>query len=417
MISPLVMLGASILLGQTPASRGPERVVLIGGTMVERDQSHGYLETRWVRTFPDRSVIFRNLGWSGDTVEGPSRARFGSKADGFAHLKDHVLALKPTTIIVGYGANEAFEGSAGLPAFRSGLDKLLEALRPTGARIIFLGPNRQEDLGRPLPDPTAHNADLALYRDALLDTAQRRWKSAGEVILMVDLFEALPDGAKSTPRRPLTDNGIHFNALGYWQAAVAFERALNFGLDVWSIDIDRAGLTPEGFGKVASMVGFNNTTTEAPRIIPGGVRFGLEGKILPGPPRPDDGPLPRSDVRTVRVRNLEPGRYTLKVDGRAVASADAEGWNAGVAMTKGPDFDQVEALRAAINAKNALYFHRWRPENETYLFGFRKHEQGRNAAEIVAFDPLIAAKEAEIARLRVPVGHSYELTREGEVAR
>ena len=46
--------------------------------------------------------------------------------------------------------------------------------------------------------------------------------------------------------------------------------------------------------------------------------------------------------------------------------------------------------------KNRLYFHRWRPENETYIFGFRKKEQGQNAVEIPQFDPLVAAKEAEI---------------------
>ncbi len=105
------------------------------------------------------------------------------------------------------------------------------------------------------------------------------------------------------------------------------------------------------------------------------------------------------------------------MDGKAVASADADAWSKGVVITKGPEFDQVEALRQAIIAKNELYFYRWRPQNETYLFGFRKHEQGQNAREIPQFDPLIAAKEAEIARLRVPVAHTYELIREGEVGK
>ncbi|MGL4420361.1 MAG: SGNH/GDSL hydrolase family protein [Gemmataceae bacterium] len=55
-----------------------------------------------------------------------------------------------------------------------------------------------------------------------------------------------------------------------------------------------------------------------------------------------------------------------------------------------------EPLRKAIVAKNELFFHRWRPQNETYLFGFRKHEQGKNAKEIVEFDPLIADAEKKI---------------------
>jgi len=78
-------------------------------------------------------------------------------------------------------------------------------------------------------------------------------------------------------------------------------------------------------------------------------------------------------------------------------------------ITKGPEFDQVEKLRQTIIEKNRLYFHRWRPQNETYLFGFRKHEQGQNAREIPQFDPIIEKLEKEIAKLRVPVPHTYEI--------
>jgi hypothetical protein len=69
----------------------------------------------------------------------------------------------------------------------------------------------------------------------------------------------------------------------------------------------------------------------------------------------------------------------------------------------------VEKLRAAIIEKNRHYFYRWRPQNETYLFGFRKHEQGQNAREIPQFDPLVEKLEKEIAKLRVPGAHQYVL--------
>ena len=58
------------------------------------------------------------------------------------------------------------------------------------------------------------------------------------------------------------------------------------------------------------------------------------------------------------------------------------------------------ALRAAVLKKNELFFHRFRPENATYLFGFRKHEQGQNAKEIPMFDPLIEQAEAEIDKIK-----------------
>lgn len=62
------------------------------------------------------------------------------------------------------------------------------------------------------------------------------------------------------------------------------------------------------------------------------------------------------------------------------------------------DWKKLESLRKAIVAKNQLFFYKWRPQNETYLTGFRKHEQGKNAAEIVEFDPLIAEAEKAIRK-------------------
>jgi hypothetical protein len=368
-----------------------ERIVLIGGTMIERDQQVGYLETRLTLRNPDRPVIFRNLGWSGDTVEGPSRAGFGSKEDGFKHLIDHVLSLQPTTIIIGYGGNEAFDGPDGLPAFKANLDRLLKALEPTKAHLYFIAPSRQEDLGPPLPNPAVHNADLALYRDALHAAYEAHDKAAEFVDEFVDLFD------------------------GSWRAAAVIEpEVMRSDAGAWVMTINRKG---QGESIQLVSIAINLELSSPPKLIPGGFRFVATSKVLPYPLPPDGGPAPPEETRTFTAKNFEPGRYALKIDGQAVASADAETWARGVVLTKGPEFDQVEALRRTINAKNELYFYRWRPQNETYLFGFRKYEQGQNAREIPQFDPLVAAKEAEIARLRVPVPHTYELIREGEVGR
>ncbi len=275
--------------------RDGDRVVFVGSTLIEREQRYGYWETALTRRYPDKSIAFRNLGWSGDTIFGDARAGFGTQADGFRQLKDHVLALKPTVIFIGYGTNESFVGPKGLPHFVKGLETLLDTFAPTKARIVLLSPLKQENLGPPLPDPAENNKNLRLYADAIRDTAKKRDH------FFVDLYDLL-----SKEKHPLTDNGIHLTGDGYRRSALVLERALG----------------------------------------------------LPG--------------------------------------ADA-------------DLAQAEKLRQVIVAKNRLYFYRWRPENETYLFGFRKHEQGQNAREIPQFDPLIAEKEKEIAKLRVSVAHTYEL--------
>lgn len=63
-----------------------------------------------------------------------------------------------------------------------------------------------------------------------------------------------------------------------------------------------------------------------------------------------------------------------------------------------------ERLRPLVVAKNELFFHRWRPANETYIFLFRKHEQGNNAVEMPRFEPLVAAAEE---RVRAAVKESH----------
>jgi hypothetical protein len=63
---------------------------------------------------------------------------------------------------------------------------------------------------------------------------------------------------------------------------------------------------------------------------------------------------------------------------------------------------QEEQIRQQIVEKNMLFFHRWRPQNITYLTGFRKHEQGNNAVEIAQFDPLVEQIEMKVNELKKP---------------
>lgn len=58
--------------------------------------------------------------------------------------------------------------------------------------------------------------------------------------------------------------------------------------------------------------------------------------------------------------------------------------------------EQYEILSERISAKDELFFHRHRPMNETYLFLFRKHEQGNNAVEVDEFEKLVQQAEKAI---------------------
>src|SRR5262245_57862453 len=53
--------------------RDGDRVVLLGDTLIEREQHFGFIELMLTTRFPERNITFRNLGWSGDTPSGDSR--------------------------------------------------------------------------------------------------------------------------------------------------------------------------------------------------------------------------------------------------------------------------------------------------------------------------------------------------------
>lgn len=392
-----VFLGLTLLLflaTQTRAGGAPlilserDRVVLLGNTLIEREQRSGYWETTLTRHYPGQRIEFRNLGWSGDTVFGHARAGFGTTADGFRHLKDHVLTLKPTVILLGYGSNEAFAGPDGLPHFVEGCKTLLTALAPTKARIIWLAPLRQERLPPPLPDPVEQNKNLALYRDAIAEIAQENQQG------FVDLFTLL--SRKDTLL--LTDNGIHLTARGYWESALILDQKLAPKVAPWRVTLQADG----SIGKA-----------QGTRIVPAHGKRGwiFTDDMLPFPAAPETGAtLPEAQQRILKIEGLPPGKHTLTIDQEPVVTADAGQWGAGVVLSRGKEFAQVEELRQTILAKNLLYFHRWRPQNETYLFGFRKHEQGQNAREIPQFDPLVARTEEEIVQRSKPHMHTYEIT-------
>ena len=201
-----------------------DRIVLVGDTLIERDQRYGYLETLLSISNPDKNLVFRNLGWSGDTVGGVSRSGFDPPEAGFEQLRQQILAVKPTVVMVGYGMADSFAGEAGLPAFEQGLARLLNVIDSTKARVVFLSPVAHADLGRPLPDPTSHNRDLARYRDVIKRVAKA---AIGPRSSTCSAFSDDALGSpehESKPHMRLTDNGIHLTEVGYWRAALAISK-------------------------------------------------------------------------------------------------------------------------------------------------------------------------------------------------
>ena len=276
--------------------RPGDRVALLGDSFIEREQYEGWIELAMTTAFPDRPVVFRNLGWSADTPAGTSRnglslgqAGLEPPDEGWKQLEGQLETYQPNVLVTGYGMAASLPGGQTPEEFKRDFERLLDraAKLEGGVRVLILGaPPRFLRPGETAESVKAERASLAAINQVLRQVAEQR----GHVFVSLDALAA--------ESQALSENGIHLNAAGYRAVARLIERELGWPAGKWD-----------------------------------------EGK-------------------------------------------------------------PAEALRAAILRKNEWFFHRSRPANMAYIFGFRRGEQGRNAGEIPAFDQLVADEEARIAKMR-----------------
>lgn len=269
----LVIAMAASACGDEPLLKPGDRVVVLGGTFVERMQLTGAFEAQLQCRRPDWRLSFRNLGWSGDDVHGAARKVFAGPEDGFQRLVRDVNTAEATVVLIAYGLSEASDGPQAVARFEPGLQRLIGELGNRQRRMILLEP-----VSMPGYRVTDYDQAISQCRRAV----QRVGKQLGVPVVSVD-----------------------------WRP----ERS----------ELNESQLLPSEAGYA------NYANAIADRLVGGR-------------------PCQRS----------------------------------------------LQELQKLIRHKDQLFFHRYRPQNETYLFLFRKHEQGNNAIEIPQFDPLIRAADEAI---------------------
>ena len=383
--------------------RDGDRVVLLGGTFFERAQRYGYLETALQLRFPDRKFSVRNLGWSADTVFAESRGIFDAPEKGYARMIEQVKGLKPTVIFLHYGGNEAFNGEAYLDTFVKQYEKLLDDLAPTDAEMVLVAPLPLWQMPSPLPDVSSANAKRQIFSAAVQKLAARRSLKFVDVSTQLSQ-DAVPRWGKVF-NRPLTEDGVTLNAGGYRFASDVFCRALTGEFDSSSGHLALKKASPG-----VALDRSKPVPTLTISSIPDGQRIAatLEFELAA---------VPRGSVGIAFSSDVAFGRYELVVDGKTQIDFDYKangGHRGGPSLI--PAAYVTTALREATIDKNQMYFHRWRPQNVTYLFLFRKHEQGNNAKEVEEFEQIVAKLDDRIFELKQKATEvTVEIVRVGDV--
>jgi putative membrane-bound dehydrogenase-like protein len=216
-----LVLALALLIPATQAAfdfQKGDRVCIVGSGLADRMQHGGWLETYLQAANPDKELVFRNLGFTGDTVTVRKRNR------GFTSPEGHLELCKADVIFVMFGYNESFSNKpADFTKQLVEMVKKYKALKPNGEsepRFVIFSPIAHENLSDPnLPSGTANNTRLAAYSKA----AEAAAKESGAYF--VDLFT--PSGARyAKSATPLTINGVHLNNDGNREIAKIAAEAL-----------------------------------------------------------------------------------------------------------------------------------------------------------------------------------------------
>lgn len=377
-----------------------ERVAWLGATMVERMQWRDELETILAARTAPLGVTFRNVGWSGDEATGRARAVFGGAEEGYQRRIKDLAAAKPTHVLVCYGINESFDVSLSGDVFRQQMNRLLDDLTKAGYRITLLLP---PSFGAEQTEPRLQSY---LQRRPMISSVLE--SIAEERKLKIYALPSIPAN--------WTSNGIHLNAAGYSQYSrlvadllvpsncqLQLDRETAIVLDVSDEGSKKSIAVDEDGWVLQPQTSEGNSSwkwTEKADCLP--LPMAVVGEEIPVE---SDGLY----GHPVKVKGLSDGLYTLTINGQEVGRGDRKQWQEGVVCKAPGSQQQVEKLRRWLHRKNELFFHHYRPQNETYLFLFRKHEQGNNAVEVDQFPPLIEPIEKEIAQLSKPVEYQWSL--------
>jgi lysophospholipase L1-like esterase len=384
-----------------------DTVVFYGDSITERRLYSGFAEACALTRFPKLNVRFVNSGWAGDTVAG------GEGGSLQVRLQRDVIAYKPTVVTILLGMNDGHYRTLDdttYSDFTTGYEKLVGTLKAAlpRVRLILLETSPYDDVTRPPMFPGGYNGVLTRFGQFIAALGER------EKAVVVDLNSAVVgpltavNAKDPSAAQDFIPDRVHPGPAASLLMAEALLKSWNTPAIVTEADIDAESLT----------VG-RTIRTQVHSILRtrGVLSWTQNDAALPFPVDWQDAAvsvaayssdfIPAIDDQPLRVKNLKPGDYSLRIDGQEIASYPADQFARGINLSalNTPMLKQaIEVLRLT-NQHLDLHRSRWR----LVQVPLEQYELPHYKAAIADLDALEREVVARQHAAAQPKPHFYEI--------
>ncbi len=338
------------------ALKDGDRVVFYGDSITAQRLYTKYIEESIIARYPGMHIDFYNAGMGGDRVSG------GSAGTSMERLARDVVPFHPTVVTIMLGMNDGGytpDSNKNFEVYSTGYRKLLAAFQQDfpAAKFTLIGPSPYDELAHP-PLIPGYNEVLVRYADFNASLAKEKGIAYVDFNLPTTtaLSAAMRQNALLTAG--LLPDRVHPSPQAHWMLAAALLRAWNLDPLVSSVTID----VPH-----AQVSAKQNTTITDIAKTNGGIRWTQLDRALPLPLEMRDpsielvvqaADLSSLDQQMLRAIGLNPGHYTLTIDGTKIGTFTQTELETGVnlALMETPMLYQARSIdwsgedRAKLNA-------------------------------------------------------------------
>jgi len=350
----LLLLAAAALPAaaqEFPATPGPLRLaegdtlVFLGDSITHQCLYTQYVEDFLYTRFPRLRLHLHNAGVGGDTAR-----------DALERFDEDVAAFHPAAVLLLLGMNDGRYTAPDpkiFATYKKDMGRILDESAALGSRPIPLAPTwfdqRTALRGKNWipPDRAAivhYNATLAAFGAWLRDEAEARGLLFAD--LAAPLAQATRKARRDDPVFTMIPDAVHPGPDGHLVMALALLEGLGFEGELSALEIFREG----GRWRVEARGGTLS------KVSGDRIRFVFQARGLPWVV-PEDAAAgfraTRAGLRmsreSLRVAGLEPGRYTLTIDGKTAGAWTARELSRGIELEENPATPQYgRALQVAL---------------------------------------------------------------------